>query len=212
MHSPTLPYALSRIFFLAPRPLFVQPAGNPVPPSAPRPTSVAPTVTQPDAVNTSQGSSPNVIQSWQEEFMRDMKTCWNQLLVTLHLSQPWVPLFRPRTWAPTRCGSWVPLKTERHHGLSVRPDQNEQTAASIRTGACLPSRPDLHSTTPPRFRRVFRVTRPISPSQPGRTGINLLVTLHLSQPWVPLSVREHGPQSAAAAESLWRPRGFMGSA
>ena len=140
--------------------------------------------------------------------------------VTLHLSQLWVPLFRPRTWAPTLCSSWVPLTTERRHGLSVRPLQNEQTAASVRTDACLLSRPDLHSSTPLRFCRVFlvthpvspsqpgwtgikllpnytllhpcafteffRVTRPISPCQPGLTGINLLVTLHLSQLWVPL--------------------------
>ena len=53
-------------------------------------------------------------------------------LVTLHLSRPWVPLFLLRTWAPTRCGSWVPLTTERRYGLSVRPDQNEQTVASVK--------------------------------------------------------------------------------
>ena len=29
----------------------------------------------------------------------------NSLLVTLHLSKQWVPLFLLRTWAPTRCGS-----------------------------------------------------------------------------------------------------------
>ena len=53
-------------------------------------------------------------------------------LVTLHLSRPWVPLFLLWTWAPTRCGSWVPLTTERRYGLSVRPDQNEQTVASVK--------------------------------------------------------------------------------
>ena len=37
----------------------------------------------------------------------------NSLLVTLHLSQLWVPLFLLRTWAPTCCSSWVPLTTER---------------------------------------------------------------------------------------------------
>ena len=58
------------------------------------------------------------------------------------------------------------------------------------------------SSTPPRFCGVFRVSRPISPGQPGRTGINLLVTLHLSQLWSRCSVREHGPHSAAAAEFL----------
>ena len=53
-------------------------------------------------------------------------------LVTLHLSRPWVPLFLLRTWAPARCGSWVPQTTERRYGLSVRPDQNEQTVASVK--------------------------------------------------------------------------------
>ena len=43
------------------------------------------------------------------------------------------PAVPPRTWAPFRCGSWVPLTTERRHELSVRPDQNEQTTASVRT-------------------------------------------------------------------------------
>ena len=55
----------------------------------------------------------------------------NNLLVTLHLSKQWVPLFLLRTWAPTRCGSWVPLMTERRHGLSVRPGQNELAVASV---------------------------------------------------------------------------------
>ena len=53
-------------------------------------------------------------------------------LVTLHLSRPWVPLFLLRTWAPTRCGSWVPLTTERPYGRSLRPDQNGQTVASVK--------------------------------------------------------------------------------
>ena len=66
--------------------------------------------------------------------------------------------------------------------------------------------------TPCAFAEFFWVTHPISPEQPGRTGINLLVTLHLSQLWSRCSVREHGPHSAAAAESLWRPRGVTGSA
>ena len=76
-------------------------------------------------------------RTWSRSGKRSSCGTWKlagiSLLVTLHLSQPWVLLFHPRTWAPTRCGSWVPLTTERHHGLSVRPDQNEQTAASVRT-------------------------------------------------------------------------------
>ena len=48
--------------------------------------------------------------------------------MTLHPSQPWVPLFPRGTWAPTHCGSWVPLATERRHGLSISPVQNEQAA------------------------------------------------------------------------------------
>ena len=94
-----------RGFFSSATPPFRPASREPHTTVPPRPTSVAPTVTQPDAVNSSQGSFPDVIQNWQEEFMRDMKTCWNKLLVTLHLSQLWVPLFRSRTWAPTRCGS-----------------------------------------------------------------------------------------------------------
>ena len=80
LHPYPHPPRFRGVFFRVPRPLFVQPAGNPVPPSAPRPTSVTPTVTQPDAVNTSQGPSPDMIQSWKEEFMRDVKTCWNQFV------------------------------------------------------------------------------------------------------------------------------------
>ena len=175
MHSPTPPRF--RGFFRVPRPLFVQPAGNPVPPS-----SVAPMVTQPDAVNT-QGSSPDVIQSWQEEFMRDMKTCWKQLLVTLHLSQPWVPLFRSRTWAPTRCGSWVPLTTERHHGLSVRPDQNEQTAASVRPDACLPSSP-IYTLLHPRAFAKFFSSDPSHIAQPAGTNWDQFVGDAPPQPTV----------------------------
>ena len=48
--------------------------------------------------------------------------------MTLHPSQPWVPLLPKGTWAPTHCGSWVPLATERRHGLSISPVQNEQAA------------------------------------------------------------------------------------
>ena len=48
--------------------------------------------------------------------------------VTLHPSQPWIPLFPRGTWVPTHCGSWDPLATERRHGLSISPDQNEQAA------------------------------------------------------------------------------------
>ena len=51
--------------------------------------------------------------------------------MTLHLSQPWVPLSLLRTWAPSRCGSWVPLTTERRHGLSARPGQNELAAVYV---------------------------------------------------------------------------------
>ena len=67
-------------FFRVPRPPFVQQPGNPVPPSAPGLASVAPTVTQPDAVNPSQGPSLAMIKSWKEDFMREIKSCWTQFL------------------------------------------------------------------------------------------------------------------------------------
>ena len=47
----------------------------------------------------------------------------------LHPSRPWVPLFRRGIWTPMSCGSWVPLVTERHHGLSRSPVQREWTMA-----------------------------------------------------------------------------------
>ena len=78
MHSPTPPVLLLSI--LGATPTFVQPTGNPVPPAAPGLTSVAPTVTQPDAVNTSQGPSPDMIKSWKEDFMREMKSSWEQFV------------------------------------------------------------------------------------------------------------------------------------
>ena len=53
--------------------------------------------------------------------------------MTLHLSQPWIPLLLLRTWARTRCGSWVPLTTERCHGLSIRPVQNELAVTHVDT-------------------------------------------------------------------------------
>ena len=67
-------------FFSGATPPFVQPTGNPVPPSALGLASVAPTVTQPDAVNPSQGSSPYMIKTWKEDFMREMKSSWEQFV------------------------------------------------------------------------------------------------------------------------------------
>ena len=46
----------------------------------------------------------------------------------LHPSRPWVPLFS-RIWTPTGCGSWVPLVTERHHGLNISQVQRERAVA-----------------------------------------------------------------------------------
>ena len=84
-------------------------------------------MTQQDAGTISQGrSNGGKKNSWLT-----WKPIGNNLLVTLHLSKQWVPLFLLRTWAPTRCSSWVPLTTERRHGLSVRPCQNELAIASV---------------------------------------------------------------------------------
>ena len=69
-----------RLSFFGCQAPFVHPTGNPVPPSAPGLASVAPTVTQPDAVNPSQGPSPDMIKSWKEDFMPEMKSSWEQFL------------------------------------------------------------------------------------------------------------------------------------
>ena len=53
--------------------------------------------------------------------------------MTLHLSQPWVPLLLTRTWAPTHCGSWVPLTTKRRHRLSIRPVQSKLAVTHVNT-------------------------------------------------------------------------------
>ena len=84
MHSPNPPTPHPplrfRGVFSGATPPFVQPTGNPVPPSAPGLASVAPTLTQPDAVNTPQGPSPHMIKSWKEDFMREMKSTWEQFV------------------------------------------------------------------------------------------------------------------------------------
>ena len=170
------------------------------------------------------------------------------LLVMLHLSQPWVPLFRPRTWAPTRCGSWVRLMTERRHGLSVRPDQNEQTAASVRAvdpargllltdigpgsdtakcvltppprpNACLPSShwftlsyPPPSPPTPALSRSFFEWPVPYRPASRYELGSICWWRSTSANRGSHYFVREHGPQPAAAAKSLWRPGGVTGSA
>ena len=59
----------------------------------------------------------------------------NSFKVMLHLSRPWVPLYPKATWAPTHCGSWVPLTTDRWHGLSLSPVQNEQAVTLATTAA-----------------------------------------------------------------------------
>ena len=37
-------------------------------------------MTQPDAVNTSQGPSPDMIKSWKEDSMHEIKSSWAQFL------------------------------------------------------------------------------------------------------------------------------------
>ena len=75
----------------------------------------------------------DLLQPWSRTGKRKCsRTCdctGSSCKVTLHLSQLWVPLFPRETWAPTHCGSWVPLATERRHGLSISPVQNEQAAS-----------------------------------------------------------------------------------
>ena len=159
-------------FFPGATPPFIPTTGTPAQSSSSSVNSVNPTMPQKDTVTISQGPTPEMIQGWKEKFM-----------VTLHLSKQWVPLFRLRTWAPTRCGSWVALTTERHHGLSVRPGQNEQTVASVKavdpargplltdiglgsgTAKCLltpPPRPDA-CLLPPNAHGWTIVTSPVRP-------------------------------------------------
>ena len=126
-------------------------------------------------------------RKWSKVGRKNSWSTWNpignSLSVTLHLSKQWVPLFHLRTWAPTRCGSWVTLTTERHHRLSVRPGQNEQTVASVKavdpargplltdiglgsgTAKCLltpPPRPDA-CLLPPKAHGWTIVTSPVRP-------------------------------------------------
>ena len=59
----------------------------------------------------------------------------NSFKVMLHLSRLQAPLYPKGTWAPTHCGRWVPLTTERRHGLSISPVQNEQAVTLATTAA-----------------------------------------------------------------------------
>ena len=98
------PPALSRIFFRVPRPLLSKPPQHlrhrPLPAwtlSIPRRSRM-------------QGPFPRDLpRSWSKGGKKNSWSTWkpigNSLLVTLHLSKQWVPLFLLRTWAPTRCGS-----------------------------------------------------------------------------------------------------------
>ena len=75
----------------------------------------------------------DLLQPWsrtgKRKFSRTCDCTGSSCKVTLHLSQLWAPLFPRETWAPTHCGSWAPLATERRHGLSISPVQNEQAAS-----------------------------------------------------------------------------------
>ena len=75
----------------------------------------------------------DLLQPWsrtgKRKYSRTCDCTGSSCKVTLHLSQLWAPLFPRETWAPTHCGSWVPLATERRHGLSISPVQNEQAAS-----------------------------------------------------------------------------------
>ena len=131
MHSPTL-LRFRGVFFRVPRPPLSSRPGT----LYHRPPQVSP-LWLPQWHNQMLWTLHRALpRTWSKAGRRTSCGRWNlagnSLLATLHLSQPWVPLFLLRTWAPTRCGSWVPLTTERHYGLSVRPDQNEQTVASVR--------------------------------------------------------------------------------
>ena len=70
---------------------------------------------------------PNGLRTWNY--------IGNSFKVMLHLSRLRAPLYPKGTWAPTHCGRWVPLTTERRHGLSISPVQNEQAVTLATTAA-----------------------------------------------------------------------------
>ena len=103
------------------------------PPLVPMASTTSATVTAPPttpqaAGNVSLGPTQEMVQDWRLNSLRTCDCTGNSCRVTLHPSQPWAPLFPRGTWAPTHCGSWVPLATERRHGLSISPAQNELAA------------------------------------------------------------------------------------
>ena len=237
----SLPPAISRSFFRVPHPLFVQPAGNPVPPSTPRPTSVAPTVTQPDAVNISQGPSPDVIQSWQEEFIWDMKTCWNQFLGDAPPQPTMGPAVRSANMGPDSLRQLSPSddreasRAQRKAGSkradgSVRQNsrsserssadrhrariRHSQVSSDSSPDQTPVSRPDpIYTLLPPRaFVEFFEWPVPYLPASRDELGSICWWRSTSANRGSRCSIWEHGPQSAAAAESLWRPRGVTGSA
>ena len=106
----------------------VSAASSPVPSSASAQMAVTPS----QAVTSTPQTLSDVqtlMQDWQNVFFESMRNRIMSMWVLLHPSRPLVPLSPCGIWAPMRCGSWVPLVTERHHGLSLSPDQSEQTVA-----------------------------------------------------------------------------------
>ena len=111
-----------RGFFQGATPPFIQKAATSSVPTAALQMTPQPGETVP------QEPPPAVVQDWKAQIFEDMRLYWRQLQGDAPPQSTWVPLFPRGTWAPTHCGSWVPLATERRHGLSISPVQNEQAA------------------------------------------------------------------------------------
>ena len=150
-----------------------------------------------------------LLRRWFEAGKLSGSRIWNSTgnsyKVTLHLSRPRVPLYPKGTWAPTHCGSWVPLTTERRHGLSISPVQNELAVNLADTVA--PARGPLliaigqgtadlrgHRTPPPR-----RDTDDPLPNAPAQTDARGPMTVvHLKAGSVLNALADLGPLALQA--------------
>ena len=133
--------------------------------------------------------------------LNSLRTCdctGNSCRETLHPSQPWVPLFPRGTWAPTHCGSWVPLATERRHGLSISPAQNEEAATLATTAAhardLLVTALDHETVVPKRLRTPPPgVTGQPLPNAPAETARGPMAVAHRKAGSVPNALADLGP-------------------
>ena len=203
MHSLT-PLHFCWVFSCA-TPPFVKPAGNPVPPSAPGLTSVAPTVTQPDAVSTLQGFTPDVIQSWKEEFMRDMKTSWDQFVGEASPQPNVCPAVPSSNMGPDSLGQlsssddWEALRAQRKAGSKQADSGVHQSSRSSERSSADRHRDRVrHRRVPPDSSSPTRHLSP--PAKRSRLGSH----------HVPCgSSSSEGHERSPWARLLWRSRSHL---